>query len=306
VVYYLSVQPYFYSYLLVVQGKSVSAAGHITQTFTFTATVTSILTSITIKYTKHYKYFITTGACIYLLGVVLMLRYRVEGVSDMFLIGCQVCVGIGGGMLHVPAQLGVQASVGHGEVGAVTAAFLTILEIGGAVGSAVSGAIWSSNVPVKLAKYLPPETRDQAAEIFGSVKVASTHYAMGTPTRVAINLAYQETMTKILTVAVLVCIPLIPLSLMMENYKLDEMDQHVKGTVIGNTSECGDSAERQPFAAAASSSSSSSSSSLDAHHHRRHDSEDETSDFSSATRVMASKSNLRSLQSNASLRANGV
>lgn len=291
-VYYLSVQPYFYSYLLVVQGKSVSAAGHITQTFTFTATVTSILTSIVIKYTKHYKYFVTAGACIYLLGVVMMLRYRTEGVTDAFLIGCQVCVGIGGGMLHVPAQLGVQASVGHGEVGAVTAAFLTILEIGGAVGSAISGAIWSANVPVKLAKYLPEETRDQAKEIFGSVKVASTEYAMGTPTRIAINRAYQETMTKILTVAVLVCIPLIPLSLMMKNYKLDEMNQQVKGTVIGNTNEPGSPSEREPFAASSSG-------------HRRYDSEDDIDyDYDRTIRSVASNNGLRTWKSNASLHLN--
>ncbi|THW69936.1 MFS general substrate transporter [Aureobasidium pullulans] len=288
-VYYLSVQPYFYSYLLVVQGKSVSAAGHITQTFTFTATVTSICTSIVIKYTKHYKYFVTVGASIYLLGVIMMLRYRTEGVSDFYLIGCQVLVGIGGGMLHVPAQLGVQASVGHGEVGAVTAAFLTILEIGGAVGSAISGAIWSSNVPVKLAQYLPEETRDQAKEIFGSVKVASTEYAMGTPTRIAINRAYQETMTKILTVAVLVCIPLIPLSLMMKNYKLDEMDQHVRGTVIGNTSEASDPSEREPFAASSSG-------------HRRYDSEDDIDyDYDRTIRSVASNNGLRTWKSNASL-----
>lgn len=248
VAYYLSVQPYFYSYLLVVQGQTVTSAGHITQTFTFTATVTSIITSLMIKYTKHYKYFVTVGSCIYLVGIIMMLRYRTEGVSKGLLIACQVAVGIGGGMLHVPAQLGVQASATHSEVGSATAAFLTILEIGGAVGSSISGAIWTNNIPPKLAAYLPEETRDQASRIFGSVKVASTEFEWGSPTRMAINRAYQETMTKILWVAVLVCIPLIPLSLMMKNYKLDEMDQHVKGVVIGSTIDAGDAGERTPFA----------------------------------------------------------
>lgn len=246
--YYLSVQPYFYSYLLVVQNQSVTSAGHITQTFTFTATVTSIITSLLIKYTKHYKYFVTIGSCIYMVGIIMMLRYRTEGVSKGFLIACQIAVGIGGGMLHVPAQLGVQASATHSEVGSATAAFLTILEIGGAVGSSISGAIWSNNIPHKLAAYLPEETKDQASRIFGSVAVASSDYPWGSPTRIAINRAYQETMTKILWVAVLVCIPLIPLSLLMQNYKLDEMDQHVKGVVIGSTSDAGDAAERTPFA----------------------------------------------------------
>lgn len=107
-VFYTSIQPYFYSYLQVVQNDSVIAAGHITQTFTFTSTVTSILISLVIKYTRRYKFYITAGACIYLLGIGLMIRYRVEGSSTSQIVGTQIAVGIGGGMLNVPAQLGVQ------------------------------------------------------------------------------------------------------------------------------------------------------------------------------------------------------
>ncbi|KAL9085449.1 MAG: hypothetical protein Q9165_007599 [Trypethelium subeluteriae] len=241
VAFYLSVYPYFYSYLLIVQNQSITAAGHITQTFTFTSTVTSIIVSIIIKYTRHYKYFITLGSSIYLMGIGLMLRYRTQGVSTGALVGCQIAVGIGGGMLNVPAQLGVQASVSHQRVAAATAVFLTILEIGGAVGTAISGAIWTSNVPRKLAAYLPDETKGQAAAIFGSVEVASGMYPVGSPTRAAIDRAYQETMTTILIVAVCVCAPLIPLSLMMKDYKLDQLDQHVKGKVIGGTRNTGGS-----------------------------------------------------------------
>ncbi|KAF2233472.1 MFS general substrate transporter [Viridothelium virens] len=233
--FYLSVYPYFYSYLLIVQNQSITAAGHITQTFTFTSTVTSIIVSILIKYTRHYKYFITLGSAIYLMGIGLMIRYRTQGVSTGVLVGCQIAVGIGGGMLNVPAQLGVQASVSHQRVAAATAVFLTILEIGGAVGTAISGAIWTANVPKKLAAYLPDETKGQAAAIFGSVEVASGMYPVGSPTRAAIDRAYQETMTTILIVAVCVCAPLIPLSLVMKDYKLDELDQRVKGKVIGGT-----------------------------------------------------------------------
>lgn len=221
--YYMSVQPYFYSYLLVVQDQTVTNAGRITQMFTFAATVTSILTSFAIKYTKHYKYFVTAGSCIYLIGIIMMLRYRTEGTSVTMLVACQLMVGVGGGLSHVPAQLGVQASATHSEVGAATAAFLTILEIGGAVGSAISGAIWSNSVPDKLLDYLPEEARHHAKKIYGSVKYASSQFPMGSPERNAINRAYQETMTSILTIAVIVALPLIPLSLMMKNYKLDEV-----------------------------------------------------------------------------------
>ena len=152
-----------------------------------------------------------------------MIRYRTQGVSTGALVGCQIAVGIGGGCLNVPAQLGVQASASHGQVAAATAVFLTILEIGGAVGSAISGAIWTAQIPKKLALYLPPETAGQATAIFGNITLASQGWPMGDPTRNAINRSYQETMTNILIVAVCVSAPIIPLSLLMKNYKLDEV-----------------------------------------------------------------------------------
>lgn len=220
--FYLSVQPYFYSYLQIVHNKSVTAAGHITNTFSFTATVASIAVSLLIKYTAHYKYFVLAGSCIYLLAIGVMIRYRTADSSTGQLVGSQIALGIGGGMLNVPAQLGVQASASHQEVAAVTAIFLTILNVGGAVGSAISGAIWTANVPVKLERYLPESAKAQAMIIFGSLTTAQS-YAMGTPERQAINRAYQETLHILLIVAVCVCAPLIPLSLLMKNYKLDQV-----------------------------------------------------------------------------------
>ena len=99
----------------------MGAAGHITLTFSFTSTVAALAISFIIKYTKHYKYYITAGSAVYLLGIGLMIRYRVQGSTIAQIVGTQIVMGIGGGMLNVPTQLGVQASVSHGDVAAATA-----------------------------------------------------------------------------------------------------------------------------------------------------------------------------------------
>lgn len=229
----MSVFPYFQSYLLVVQNKSVATSGVIVQTWTFAATVTSICVSVAIRKLKRYRVFVVGGSCIYLVGLVVMLLFRTENASTALLVATQIIVGAGGGMLNIPAQTGVQASASHQEVAAATAIFLTFLEIGGACGAAVSGAIWSASVPGKLLKYLPDETKDQAAAIYGNITLASIGWPMGDPTRQAINRAYQETMSRILLVAVCVAVPVVLLSVLMKDYKLDEIDQHVKGLVIG-------------------------------------------------------------------------
>lgn len=161
----------------------------------------------------------------YMLGLFLMLFYRKEGSSPAQILGTQVVVGLGGGLLNVPVQLGVQASASHQEVAAATAMFLTAMEMGGAVGAAISGAIWTHSIPRKLREYLPEENKADAKEIFGKLTKALS-FPMGSPARIAINRAYQETMNKLLVLALIVTIPLIPLSLMMVNYKLDEVKTH--------------------------------------------------------------------------------
>ncbi|KAJ9137254.1 MFS general substrate transporter [Pleurostoma richardsiae] len=230
-VFFLSVQPYFYSYLLVVQNQSVAAAGHITQTFSFTSTITAIAVSLAIKYAHRYKHAICAGSFVYLAGIGLMIGYRTEDASVAQLVATQVALGVGAGMLNMPAQLGVQtaASSHHQHIAAATAVFLTLCEMGAAVGAAISGAVWGRLVPAKLEQYLPEGSKGKAAEIYASV-VKARSYAVGSPERLAINRAYQETMTRLLTIAAGVCVPIVLLGFLMADYRLNEMGRRVKGT----------------------------------------------------------------------------
>jgi SP family sugar:H+ symporter-like MFS transporter len=235
VAFYLSVFPYFQSYLQVVQGKSAITAGNITRVFSFASTIASVVVSLFIKYTGHYKYYVTFGSCIYIMGLGLMLAYRTENASTATMIGTQIAVGIGGGFLNVPVQLGVQAAASHQQVAAVTTVGLTILEVGGAVGAAISGAIWSTYIPQKLERYLPADV--PYAPIYASFTVAGnyTAYPAGSPTRIAINQAYQETMRYLLIGALCAAVPILPLTFFLKNYKLDQMKQPVEGRVFGST-----------------------------------------------------------------------
>ncbi|KAL2817393.1 siderophore iron transporter mirC [Aspergillus granulosus] len=222
--FYFSVQPYLYSYLQVVQNYDVATAGRVTQTFAFTSTIAAFAVSILIKYTRRYRIYVTIGCVIYTVGLLMMLLYRKEGSSPFQVLGTQIIVGMGGGLLNVPVQLGVQASASHQEVAAATAMFLTSMEMGGAVGAAISGAVWTHNIPRKLRLYLPEEHKSEAQEIFGKLTKALS-YEMGTPVRAAINRSYQETMNKLLILALVAVVPLIPLSLLMSNYRLDKMSE---------------------------------------------------------------------------------
>ncbi|KAI5283459.1 hypothetical protein KEM55_001555, partial [Ascosphaera atra] len=199
-----------YSYLQVVQNLSVSAAGRITQTFAFISTIAALCVSVLIRHSKRYRPFVTLGCLVYILGIFLMYLNHKAGSSILSIALIQVIVGVGGGMTTVPVQLGVQASASHADVAAATAMFLTCLEMGGAVGSAISGAIWTHQVPQKLEAYLPVSYRGEVGAIFGDLNKALS-FPVGSEVRVAVDRAYEETMGVLLLVALAVCVPLVPL-----------------------------------------------------------------------------------------------
>ncbi|KAI8293327.1 hypothetical protein K4K59_005794 [Colletotrichum sp. SAR11_240] len=230
--FYLSVQPYYYSYLLVVRNLDIQPASYILNIFYQSSTVASIVISLLIKLTNHYKWFVVAGSCMYLTGMGLMMHFRTQDASLSAIVFTQILVGAGGGFLNVPAQVGVQASAGHQYVGTATAIFLTLTSLGGAIGSAISGALWGRLVPEKLRLYLPEGAKDQVSVIDGSI-VEAQAYAVGSPERDAINRAYQETMTTLLTIALVICVPVLICGLLMTDYSLNDMNQGVKGRVIG-------------------------------------------------------------------------
>ena len=110
------------------------------------------------------------------------------------------------------------------------------------MGSAISGAVWDQNVPVKLREYLPESSKNQAAAIFNKINNALA-YPVGSEQRMAINRAYQETMTILLIIAVCCAVPIILLSLLLTNENLNEVKNQVRGRVIGGTVEEGTEVE---------------------------------------------------------------
>ncbi|TGZ79644.1 MFS general substrate transporter [Ascodesmis nigricans] len=233
--FFLSIQPYFLSYLLVTRPLSSSAGSYVLNTFSISCTISVLTAGFCVKKFKRYKRFLWGGIFVYTLGIGLLLHFRTAHVSQSvgWIVFSQALVGFGGGLVNGPAQLGLQASSSHQEVACNTALFLTTLSLGGAVGSAISGAIWAGGVKSRLIKYLPQLGATEVARIFGSIEVAR-EYKFGTAERAGIVLAYDETMRTLLIVAVCVCIPLWPCVWFMKDLDLEEVRRRdeVKGAVV--------------------------------------------------------------------------
>lgn len=237
--FFLSIQPYLYSYLLVTRPISAATGSYVLNTFSVSCTVSVLAAGFITKRTRRYKPLLVAGVVVYTVGIGLMLHFRTahQEQSIGWIVFSQALVGIGGGFVNGPAQLGLQASSSHQEVACNTALFLTTLSLGGAVGSAISGAIWSAGIKYRLKTYLPQLSQKEVDGIFGSVTVAR-EYAFGTVEREAIVRSYDETMRILLIVAVCVCIPLFPCVWVMKGLDLEEVrkKQEVDGAVVvGNS-----------------------------------------------------------------------
>lgn len=225
-------QPYFFSYLSVARNASVATATNITLIFTFSSTVSAVITSVLIKWSKRYKYFLFLGTAVYMIGGGLTYRYRTLSSSQTQLVFSQIVLGAGAGLIATPAQLAVQAACTHQDVATVTALFLTLSSVGGAIGDAIAGSIWRNVLPRKLNELLPADSKPQAAAIFASYLTAVS-YPMGSPTRNAINEAYDYSMHILMIVVLCLMVPMWLFVAIMKSFKLDTMRQNVAGNVIG-------------------------------------------------------------------------
>ena len=211
--------------------RSVRAAGYIANTYSFASCITGIIIGVIIRYTGRYKIWALIGIPIYILGTGLMIHFRGPQYNQGYLIMCQLFVAIGGGIISFLTMLAVMSVVTHQDTAAVLAILGTVTSIGGAVGLAISGAIWTNTLPEQLTQNLPANLTSQAETIFGSL-TDQLSYPRGSEARDAIIASYGYTQKILCSVATgIACIALI-LMWGLKDVRLKEVPQPVKGLVV--------------------------------------------------------------------------
>ncbi|CAE6385752.1 unnamed protein product [Rhizoctonia solani] len=218
---------YLYSFVFVVKGWELRYLNYFSSTQTVALTVFGIIAGTIMRATHRYKWMLVVGLFIRLLGVGLMIHSRGAKGNTGELVMTQVIQGLGGGFAAVASQVSAQASVPHSEVAIVTAMVLLVTEIGGAIGTAIAGGIWTNIMPRQLEIHLPGVNATTRAELFGSITNAAT-YPPGDPIREA----YDETMKVLLIAATVIAIIPPALALLMPDYFLGDTQNAVEGTTL--------------------------------------------------------------------------
>ncbi|KAG8793831.1 hypothetical protein FRC12_001461 [Ceratobasidium sp. 428] len=222
---------YLYSFVFVVKGWELRYLNYFSSTQTVALTVFGILAGIIMRATHRYKWMLVTGLTIRLFGVGLMIHSRGGKGNTGELVMTQVIQGFGGGFAAVASQVGAQASVPHGEVAIVTAMVLLVTEIGGAIGTAIAGGIWTNTMPKQLEIHLPGVNETTRATLFSSITTIAT-YPPGDPIREGVIQAYDETMKIMLIAATVIAIIPVCLALLMPDYFLGDTQNAVEGTAL--------------------------------------------------------------------------
>ncbi|CED82571.1 Predicted transporter (major facilitator superfamily) [Phaffia rhodozyma] len=203
--FYLS-YTYLYSFVYVSQPTwSPVNLNYFAYTQSIALCVFGFLAGILMVFTRNLKWTLFGGLLIRLLGVGIMIHSRGGNGSAAELVMTQVLQGMGGGFAAICLQVAAQARVPHVDVATVTALVLLITEVGNSVGSAVATAVWTSQMPAALAKYVPGNNATLNAELYASITIIAA-YPAADPIRVGAIHAYDYVMRNLCIGATVVAV----------------------------------------------------------------------------------------------------
>lgn len=184
---------YFYSLLIVLFNQPVVYATYVGNIYTIGSCFICLVYGLCLRYYGKLKmYSLFWGVPLTILGVGLMIEFRQPNVNIGYIVMCQIFIAFGGGVLVISEQTTLMAVSKQQDFPALLACEAMIISIGSAIGSTIAGAMWTGIFPARLLTNLPADAQADFASIYGDIDVQSS-YAVGSPTRDAINLSYAQT-----------------------------------------------------------------------------------------------------------------
>ena len=201
--------------------ESVKSATRITSLYSFVSVLTGLGLGFVIAYIRKTKKFIMFGIGCWVVSFGLLIHYRGDSSSHSGIIGAQCLLGFGAGFFTYTTQTSIQASAKtHQDMAVITALYLSFYNIGSALGSSVSGAIWTNILPRELRKRITDPTTYALA--YGSPFTFIITYVWGTPEREAVVKSYQYVQKLLCVVGICFCATLIASALFLRDHRLGD------------------------------------------------------------------------------------
>jgi hypothetical protein len=187
-----------------------------------------VILAIAIRLLGRFKYLTLSMMCLNFLGVALMIHFRQPSQGIGYVIMCQIFIAFGGGSMVICEDMAVMAAAPHADVASMLALIGLFSSVGGAIGQAVSGAIYTNKFPAALDRALPGNATQNAA-LYGSLSV-QLQYPLGSPERDAVIYAYADTQRYLTIAATCFLVPCFVCISVWTDFKVKEL-RKVKGRV---------------------------------------------------------------------------
>ena len=142
-------------FLQIVKGRSPTSSGLQLTPMMAGLLVTSIVSGRLISRFGRYKPFPVVGTAVATVGMVLLSQLDIHSTTTYTSLA-MVVLGLGLGAVMQVLVLAVQNAVDYRNMGVATAGSLLFRQVGGSIGIAVFGAIFSNRLHGELASRLPP------------------------------------------------------------------------------------------------------------------------------------------------------
>lgn len=182
---------YYYNFVKVVYALPVSLAGYMGQIYNIGSTFWGVVFGVYIRYTKRFK-----NACLFFglpmmfLGSGLMVYFRGNDHGIGYLVMCQIFIAVAGGTLVIGEDMAVMASADRDGVPMMLSILGVSSGLGGAIGQAVTQAIYGEIFPKALAHALPANEQGAVLTLFNGGYLVQELYVPGTVYRTAIDYAW--------------------------------------------------------------------------------------------------------------------
>ncbi|KAJ4305355.1 ferrioxamine B transporter [Kalmusia sp. IMI 367209] len=215
---------YLYIGLLVRYDESANAAARITGLYTFTSTFVGIFMGIIISITGDLRWFIRWAAILYLISFTIQIVHPGgNGNGAQFAVSCsQILLGIAGGLFPFPAMAFIQAARKHAHLATLIGAYMTACRMGGGIGQALAGAVWTNVLKISLHKALLGMISESEIGMAYAVPTQFIiYYPWGTRARTTAVDAYIESHRYLCAVGIIASTLLVVLAFLIQDASLE-------------------------------------------------------------------------------------
>lgn len=219
---------YLYTVLVVGMNQSINSATRITNIGSFVSVIVGPLVGLVITRVRRTKGFIMFGVATWLIAMGLLVKYRGSNDGLTFrssvdgVIGANALMGFGTGFFTYTNQVSIASCTSHEYMAVVVSISLSSYNIGSALGSSLSGAVWTNLLYKKIrTEYLAAGlTEDLAKTAYSSPFEFILDYPWGSLERIQLVKAYAEIQKILCIIGLCLVVPMLAATFFLRDHKL--------------------------------------------------------------------------------------